>query len=463
MKLINTLTRRKEELRPQQAGEITLYTCGPTVYLEPHIGNWRTFLFYDLLTRTLGQEGLTVKNVLNITDVGHLVSDADEGEDKLHLQAKRENNTAWKLAEHYTKLFQQGLEQLNMLPPWKMPKATDHIKEQVELIKQLKAKGFIYQIDDGVYFDTGKLKDYGKLAGFNPEAQKAGARVELNPQKRHPADFALWKLSPPGSQRDMEWESPWGKGFPGWHIECSAMALKYLGPTLDIHAGGVDHIGVHHTNEIAQSEAANAKPLANIWLHAEFLKVDGKKMAKSLGNTYTLADVAAKADLTAFRLLVLMSHYRSQQNFTWQALAAAQQFLTRLRAFADLRHQMKPVDKDLSPLLGNAEQQMRAALADDLNSPRALGVLGDLIDRVVVVPEASRQQFKDFLDYIEDALGLSLKTNPDLSDMAKSLIIAREAARQEKDFAKADQLRQQLETQSIQIEDTPYGPRWSRS
>ena len=462
MKLTSTITKRKEELQPLKTGTVTLYTCGPTVYLEPHIGNWRTFLFYDLLVRVLKLEGLTVKNVLNITDVGHLVSDADEGEDKLHLQAKRENNTAWKLAAHYAKLFEQGMEQLGMLAAWKMPKATDHIAEQIELIKQLEEKGYTYQIDDGVYFDTTKLSDYAKLAGFKRDEQKAGARVEPNPQKHHPADFALWKFSPAGQERDMEWDSPWGKGFPGWHIECSAMALKYLGPTLDIHAGGVDHIGVHHTNEIAQSEAASGKPLANIWLHAEFLKVDGKKMAKSLGNTYLLGDVAAKADLMAFRLLVLMSHYRSQQNFTWNALTAAQQFWQRLRAFADLRHQLKPVSKDIGPALAGAETAMRQALADDLNSPQALAALGDLTDRIVVVPETNRQQFLDFLEFIEEALGLKLKTNPDLSDMAKSLIIAREAARKEKDFAKADQLRQQLASQSIQIEDTPYGPRWSR-
>jgi cysteinyl-tRNA synthetase len=461
MKLHNTLSRQKEELSTQEPGVVKLYTCGPTVYQEPHIGNWRTFIFYDLLVRTLKMNGLTIHNVLNITDVGHLVSDADEGEDKLHLQAKREHNTAWKLAEHYTHKFTSGMKQLNILPAWQMPKATDHIAEQIELVKQLESKGYTYKIDDGVYFDTSKLKDYGKLAGINLEQQRTGARVEPNPQKRAPVDFALWKLSAIGQQRDMEWDSPWGKGFPGWHLECSAMALKYLGETLDIHAGGVDHIGVHHSNEIAQSETATDKPLANLWLHTQFLLVEGHKMSKSLGNVYLLADIAAKSDPIAFKLLVLMSHYRSQQNFTWDALAAAASHLKRLRAWADLLHQATDSERNFSKQLEIAEQQMRSALDDDLNSPKALAALSDLVDQMDHLPSQNLSQFKEVLAYTQQALGIVLEGEAISAEQAK-LIRDREAARASKDFANSDQLRQQLHQAGLAIEDTAHGPRWSR-
>ena len=463
MRLTNTLTKKKENL-PPPGQTITLYTCGPTVYQEPHIGNWRTFIFYDLLVRTLKLYGYEVKNVLNITDVGHLVSNADEGEDKLHLQAKQEHNTAQKLAQHYTRLFEKGLEQLGIVKPWQMPRATDHIPEQIEMIKVLEEKGFIYQIDDGVYFDTSKFPAYGQLAGFDPDATKAQARIAPNPQKRYPADFALWKFSPSGEQRDMEWESPWGLGFPGWHLECSAMALKYLGKTLDIHAGGSDHIGVHHPNEIAQSEAANDAPLAKLWLHTEFLLVDGRKMSKSLGNTYLLSDLAAKADIAAFRLLVLMSHYRSQQNFTWEALADAGSFLRRLQGWADLRFQAQANAKSQSELIVGAQQVFLSSLADDLNSPQAIAALTGLIDVTVTngLSQSDTAAFNDLLEIVDEGLGLNLLGSADVTAEQRGLIQQRAEARQAKDFDQSDQLRKQLRGQGIAVEDTGYGQRWSR-
>ncbi|MBI5465966.1 MAG: cysteine--tRNA ligase, partial [Candidatus Kerfeldbacteria bacterium] len=284
LKLYNTLGRKKQEFKPLKPGEVGLYTCGPTVYAAPHLGNLRTYIFEDLLKRTLQVDGFRVKHVMNITDVGHLTSDADEGEDKMEKGAAREGKTVWEIAEHYTDIFKQNLQSLNVLAPDVWCKATDHIPEQIELIRKIEANGFTYQTSDGVYFDTAKLKDYGRLAKLDIKGLKARARVEMNPAKKHPTDFALWKFSPPDKKRQMEWPSPWGVGFPGWHIECSAMSMKYLGETFDIHCGGIDHIPVHHPNEIAQSEAATSKPLARWWLHGEFLVVDAKRMGKSEDN-----------------------------------------------------------------------------------------------------------------------------------------------------------------------------------
>ena len=291
MKLHNTLSREVEEIKPLNSPEVTVYTCGPTVYDYPHIGNWFTFIRYDVLVRALRAGGFKPKWVMNITDVGHLVSDEDEGEDKLEVGAKREGKTAWAIAEKYTEYFKKGLKRLNFLQPNYLERATDHIEEQIDLVKKLEVKGLTYTIDDGVYYDTSKFPKYGELAKLDLENLKAGARVTLNPQKKNPTDFALWKFSLKAGNRDMEWGSPWGKGFPGWHLECSAIAMKYLGETIDIHAGGIDHIPTHHTNEIAQSEGATGKKFVNCWMHGNFVLVDGKKMAKSAGTFITLEDI----------------------------------------------------------------------------------------------------------------------------------------------------------------------------
>ena len=350
MKLYNTLNKQVEEILPIAAPLVTLYTCGPTVYDYPHIGNWFTFIRYDLLVRTLKVSQLQPKWVMNITDVGHLVSDADEGEDKLEKGAKREGKTAWDIAKFYGDYFINGINRLNFIQPDYLPRATDHIQEQIDMIKMLEDKGFTYAINDGVYFDTSKFPKYADFAQLDVDELQAGARIEFNPEKRNATDFALWKLSPNGIKRDMEWDSPWGVGFPGWHIECSAMSVKYLGQTVDIHSGGIDHIPVHHTNEIAQSESATGQPFANLWMHTNHIMVNDEKISKSLGNSVTLEDIEAKGySLEAFRLHVLESHYRSQSKFSWDSLEAAQNRLRAYNAFADLVWQL-PSETDSSTL-----------------------------------------------------------------------------------------------------------------
>ena len=294
IKLYNTLTKRVDEFKSLKNNEVSIYTCGPTVYDYPHIGNWYTFIRWDLLVRMLKQSGYQTKWAMNITDVGHLTSDADEGEDKLAKKALHERTTAWAIAKEYTDYFMSALKRLNMLKPDILPKATENITAQIKFIAALEKLGYTYKIDDGIYFDSIKIPEYGRLAGLNIDNQPRKSRIALNAQKKNPTDFALWKFSPNGKKRDMEWDSPWGKGFPGWHLECSTLIKEYLGVTIDIHGGGIDHIPIHHTNEIAQSQAANNAPLANYWLHSNFVKVNGQKMSKSLGNLVTLEDVEAK-------------------------------------------------------------------------------------------------------------------------------------------------------------------------
>jgi len=337
--LYNTLHRKKEAFSPITPPEVGLYSCGPTVYDQQHLGNMRAVLFTDLLKRVLLSNGYHVTHVRNITDVGHLVSDGDEGEDKMEKGAKREGKTAWDIAKHYTEIFHKDVAELFTLPPDIEPKATDHIQEQIDLIKQLDEKGLTYVIDDGVYFDTSKITDYGKLALLDIEGLQEGARVLANAQKKNATDFALWKFSPEDSQREMEWESPWGngrKGFPGWHIECSAMSMKYLGQTFDIHTGGIDHVPVHHTNEIAQSESATGKPFANFWLHNEFLALDGDaKMSKSAGTFLTLDSIKEKGySPLDYRFASLQTHYRQHMTFSWAVMDAAREGRERLNQFA---------------------------------------------------------------------------------------------------------------------------------
>ena len=316
VRIYNTLSREVEDLIPLVPGKIGIYACGPTVYDYTHIGHIRKFVLDDVLVRMLRYLSYEVTHVMNITDVGHLVSDADTGEDKLEKGAKREGKTAWEVAKFYEDYFFQTMQAVNVGKPDIVCRATDHIKEQTDLIKRLEEKGYTYTIPDGVYFDSTRFPGYGKLAGIDPEKQRAGARVETVPGKKHAIDFALWKLTPPGEKRDMEWASPWGNGFPGWHIECSAMSMKYLGESFDIHTGGIDHIPIHHTNEIAQSEAATGKPFVKYWVHHNFLKVNNEKMSKSLQNFYTIDDVKNKgisrlkndyAIYTRFTLLIFAS------------------------------------------------------------------------------------------------------------------------------------------------------------
>ena len=465
MKLYNTLTRQIEVLRPQHSPEVTVYTCGPTVYYYPHIGNWFTFIRYDLVVRTLQASGLKVRWVMNITDVGHLVSDADDGEDKLEKGARREGKTAWQVADFYGNYFVKGLARLNIRRPYYLPKATDHIAEQIQLVQQLEAKGYTYVIDDGVYYDTSKFPHYADFARLDVDVQQAGARVEFNPQKRQMTDFALWKFSPKDHQRDMEWDSPWGKGFPGWHLECSAMSMKYLGATIDLHAGGIDHIPVHHTNEIAQSQAVTGRPLANYWMHANHVTVDNEKISKSLGNTISLEDIEAKGlSLMAFRLHVLESHYRSQSKFSWQSLRAANQRLKALEAMADLIWQ--PLGSSAkSTNFGDVFKRILGDMQNDLNTPAVLASLSQLqtqLEESLLSPEEIKA-FRQFLESIDQLLGLQLASRPDISEAQKQLIKQRTAARAAEDWPTSDAARHQLADQGIGLRDTPQGTVWYRT
>ncbi|MFA5004022.1 MAG: cysteine--tRNA ligase [Candidatus Saccharimonadales bacterium] len=466
MKLYNTLTRQVEEIKPLNPPEVTIYTCGPTVYDYPHVGNWFTYIREDILVRTLKASGLTPKWVMNITDVGHLTSDADEGEDKLEKGAKREGKTAWDVAKKYTEYFEHGMQRLNMLKPDYLPKATDHIQEQIALIKRLEEKGFTYKTSDGVYYDTSKFPRYADFARLDLDEQQAGARVEVNPEKRNSTDFALWKFSPADYQRDMEWGSPWGKGFPGWHIECSAMSMEYLGETLDIHAGGIDHVPVHHTNEIAQSEAVTGKPFANVWLHSNHITVEGEKISKSLGNGITLEDIEAKGiSLEAFRLHVLESHYRSQSKFSWESLQAAQNRLKNWCAVATLRWQA--IDAEIGDDYDSYAVVYKDTidpLFDDLNTPQALAKIDARFNEFSarLISKEGKRGFETYLQFVDDLLGLKLLGQPDITREQKQLIAEREKARKTGDWTASDSVRDKLTEQGIGLRDTAHGAIWFR-
>jgi len=470
----NTPTGKVEEFTPIEAGKVSIYTCGPTVYSTPHIGNFMAYIRWDILVRTLQANGLDVTRVMNITDVGHLVSDGDDGEDKILKGALREGITMREVADRYTAEFMDGMQQLNLLAPTYVTKATDFIDEQIALVQVLEQKGFTYVIDDGVYFDTSKFPRYADFAHLDLEGMKAGARVDHNSQKRNISDFALWKFDTTGQRKEMVWESPWGAGFPGWHLECSAMIKAKLGDTIDIHTGGVDHIPVHHTNEIAQSEAANDKPLANYWLHGAHLLTDGTKISKSLDNVHTLSDLN-EHDLTPidFRMFALQSHYRTESNFTWDNLAAAHNRLHRWQHIAALRWQLHDtlVDDDEKDLHDTSAKLLAAphaaleALNDDLNTPEALRVIDEAFETIEATNLAHIQQeaLEQLLAFIDDTLGLKLReSTPDISDEQKQLILERQRARENKDWSRSDEIRDELAQQNIVLNDTPHGVRWSR-
>lgn len=466
MKLYNTLSRKTEELAPLNAPQVSLYTCGPTVYDYLHVGNWFAYVRWDTLVRTLQASGLQPKWVINITDVGHLVSDADEGEDKLEKGARREGKTAWDIAAFYTDYFVKGMQRLNMLVPDHMPKATEHIAEQIELIKQLEEKGFTYIISDGVYYDTARFPRYGDFARLDLDEQQAGARVEYNPEKRNPTDFALWKFSHLNQTRDMEWDSPWGKGFPGWHVECSAMSMKYLGQTLDIHTGGIDHIPVHHTNEIAQSEAVTGKPFANIWLHSNHITVNGDKISKSLGNSITLEDIEKRGiNLQALRLHVLESHYRSQSKFSWESLEAAENRLRGLYGMAVLRWQPIASTEDKSEYLREQAQAITTAMQDDLDTPQALALLSAVQNKLEaeLISAAEIEAFEHFLRVMDQLFGLQLLEQANITPEQQQLLTERQSAREQKNWSASDHLRDRLQLEGLAVRDTPKGVIWHRT
>lgn len=460
----NTLTRNKQIFVPINEPNVTLYTCGPTVYDYPQIGNWVAYVRWDILVRLLLANKYTVTRVMNITDVGHLVSDADEGEDKLEKGAKREGKTAWEVADYYTADFMQGMHKLNLLEPTYITRATEFINQQIALIQTLERQGYTYKISDGIYFNTARFNQYADFAKLDLASQKSGARVENNPEKINPSDFALWKFTPSEQKRDMEWESPWGKGFPGWHVECSAMALEKLGATIDIHTGGIDHIPVHHTNEIAQSQCATGHPLAHYWLHNNFLLIDGAKAAKSLGNAYTLQDLEAKGYRPLdFKMFVLQSHYRTASNFTWDNLEAAKNRLNHWRQSADALWQpdsnLNTDDIDADTISNN----LISTLNNDMDTPAVLAKIDNLVhalQKPLSLKDA--ENAKKIFEIIDDLLGLQIMGD-DISADQKEIIDKRRKARQRQDWQSSDALRDALIATGILIDDTRYGQRWYRS
>ncbi|HAU36270.1 MAG TPA: cysteine--tRNA ligase [Phycisphaerales bacterium] len=523
LKLYNTMTRRVEEFAPLSPPTVRLYTCGPTVYNYAHIGNLRTYVFEDVLKRALQWCGFEVRHVMNVTDVGHLVSDADEGEDKMALGAQREGKTVWEIAQFYWDAFRADLRRLNILEPDVWCRATDHIAEQIAQVRALEEKGYTYVVEgDGVYFDTSRLPDYGKLARLDIAGLQAGARIELAAGKRNATDFALWKFSPPDKKRLMEWPSPWGVGFPGWHIECSAMAVKYLGDRLDIHCGGIDHVPVHHTNEIAQAECALGHEWCRWWMHGEFLTMpkagnETARMSKSSGEFLKLDLLVEKGyDPLAYRYFCLNAHYRQQLAFTWESLDAAANAWDRLRWEA-IQHRWLHEDQNL-PLHEEYLVKFRQAVEDDLNMPRALAsvwsMMGDKsIDRARVY--ATLHNMDEVLGFGLDTMKAVRKGGNYGNDLNRitgfwadavsrndtklrnkieaeipkdvtlektdagaiwqhvdmqvntaeidRLITERTAAKKAKNFARADEIRNRLQADGIELMDTPQGTTWRRA
>ena len=454
LRLFDTYTRSVRDFEPLQTGEVGMYGCGPTVYDYAHIGNLRTYLFEDTLRRVLEFNGYRVRHVMNITDVGHLTSDADTGQDRMEKGSLRTGMSAWQIADLYTREFQRDLERLNILSPHVWCRATDHITEQIDFISAIEANGCAYRTTDGIYFDTSKVEDYGYLARLNIEGLQAGLRIEMA-EKRNPTDFALWKFSPPGETRQMEWPSPWGTGFPGWHIECSAMAVKYLGTYFDIHCGGEDHIMVHHPNEIAQTQACHNTRLANFWMHGYFLQIDAGRMGKSMGNFLRLQTLIDEGyEPLVWRFLCLGAHYRSKLNFTWEGLAGAATALNRLRLAAHGWGEPGLADPGYMSRFG--EQ-----VNDDLNMPRALAVTWDLL-KSELAPSAKKATLLAF----DRVLGLGLaewKPAPDTApDAVMALATQRQQARQERRWQDADALRQEIRAAGFDVEDGPQGPRIRR-
>ena len=453
IKIYNTLNRKKEPFRPQKDKRISLYTCGPTVYWYAHIGNLRTYIFEDLLKRTLEYQNYKVKHAMNITDVGHLTSDQDTGEDKMIKGAKREKKTVWEIADFYTKAFKEDSEKLNIKKPDIWPKATDYIKEQIKLIKTLEKKGFTYKIEDGIYFDTSKMPDYGKMAGKRKHAK---ARIKQIKGKKNPADFALWKLTKPGVKRQMEWDSPWGKGFPGWHTECVVMAAENLGLPLDIHCGGIDHLTVHHPNEIAQAKAGYGKKLANYWLHGEFLVLKKGRMGKSEGNIIILKDLEQKGfDPLSYRYLCLGTHYRKKLTFSWEILESSQ------NSFENLKEKISELKRTPKKVSKKYQKKFLEFLSEDLNVPRSLALAWDLIKDKNV---SESEKYNTLIEF-DKIFGLNLKgiKLTKVPKKIKELVQKRENYRKEKSWQKADKIREDIEKQGFEIEDTAQGPKIKKS
>jgi cysteinyl-tRNA synthetase len=450
VRLYNTLSRQVETVEPIEPGKIGMYSCGPTVYWFAHIGNMRAFLFSDLLHRVFREQGFEVRLVMNVTDVGHLVGDGDDGDDKMLVAMRREGKTAYDIADFYTQAFFKDLEALHIIRAAEYPRATQHIAEQIQMIVQLEKNGATYCTRDGIYFDTATLPEYGRLSGQRSEEKLAGARVEMG-DKRNPTDFALWKFAPEGVEREMIWPSPWGEGFPGWHIECSAMSKKYLGVPFDVHTGGVDHIAVHHENEIAQTLGADGVLEANLWAHSEFLTVDGGKMSKSLGNVYTIQDLVNRGyDPLAYRYFVLAGHYRSKINFTWDALDGAQNALRKLREAVQGWNQPTEPSEEYTT-------RFFEAVNNDLKTSEALAILWDLVGNQELASGVKAATVLVFDRVFGLGLASYVATPTEVPAHVQKLIDARDAARSEKNWIESDRLREEIASQGFVVKDTPGG------
>lgn len=441
MKLYNTLTRKVEEFTPQNTERVKMYTCGPTVYSFAHIGNFTAYIYWDLLVRTIRLNGWKEDRVLNITDVGHLASDADDGEDKMEKGARREGKTVWQIAEMYMNDYLANFRALNLIEPTQICRATDFIEEDIALVDALDKKGFVYETSDGLYYDTSKFASYADFAHLDLENLKAGARVEFNNEKHNASDFALWKWVREGEDHAMQWEYRGRAGYPGWHIECAAIIHEKLGETIDIHTGGIDHIPVHHTNEIAELEGAYDKQMSRFWVHNNFITIDGEKISKSLGNVYMFSDLIAKGfSHLDYKMWVLQGHFQSERNFSFSDLAAARQRLTNYRNFAALRWQKSATDMS----------EVRAAILEQLNNNlNSAGALAEL-DKAI----KNNVPSNEFVEFLDEAFGLKLaESTPDISDELKAKIAERKQAKMERDFAKSDALRDEIAEAGIKLLD----------
>ena len=454
----NTLTKSKDKFEPINKEEVRMYSCGPTVYKDASIGNMRTYIMNDLIRRVLKYNGYKIKHTMNITDVGHLVSDADEGEDKMLKSAREMQKTPYEIAKYYTKLFMNDLEKLNVETPEVVCKATDHIEDMIKYVQKLLENGYAYETSTAIYFDVSKLDEYGILSGIKLEDQKAGARVDVDTEKRNPYDFALWIKAKPN--HIMKWESPWGLSYPGWHIECSAMGQKYLGEQFDIHTGGIDLIPTHHENEIAQSKGACGKIPAKYWIHGEYLLINGGKMSKSLNNVYLLKDITQKGyDPLTYRLFTYSSSYRIKLNFTWEGIEASQKALEKLRA--GYQKHLEGNEDILDEEISKYEENFHKAINDDLNMPLAMSVVWDVVKN----PKKSKKLAK-LLDKFDTVLALSLDKKSEnqekIPEEVLKLAEERLKARQEKNWAESDRLRNEILALGYSIKDSKEGYELSR-
>ena len=455
--LYNTLTKEKDIFKPINEKEVKIYSCGPTVYKDATIGNMRTNIFQDVLRRMLKYNGYTIKHVMNITDVGHLVSDGDEGEDKMIKSAREEHKTPLEIAEHYTKLFFNDLNDLNIEIPEVICKATEYIPEMLEYVEELVEKGYAYETSTAIYFDVSKLDKYPVLSNLNVEEQKAGARVDVDPEKKNPYDFALWIKAP--ENHLMKWDSPWGPSYPGWHIECSAMSRKHLGEQFDIHTGGIDLIPTHHENEIAQSKGVCGKIPANYWIHGEYLLINGGKMSKSLGNVYLLKDIKEKGyDPLVYKLLCYTSSYRNKLNFTWEGIEASSKSLERLRnGYQANKNGTDTLNEEDKKELERLENEFHKAINDDMNMPLAMSFVWEVIKYPKKSPKIAELLLK-----FDTVLGIKIDKEEnneeiEIPEDVLQLVEERKQARQEKNWAESDRLRDLIKEKGYEVKDTKDG------